>query len=195
MEHCTLSDNELLSLIARNDKEALGELYDRYARSVYSLAFKIVGDRVVSEEIAQEVFISAWQKAHTFNPSLGKASTWLLSIAHHKAIDHKRRLSERIKKLPLDEGYVGHLPGLREEDDPATHLLEQEKRMMIRKALEKIPREQREVILLAYFGGMTHSELAIKLTLPIGTVKTRIRLGMFKLKDILLHESEGSTLL
>ncbi len=195
MDYSVLSDNDLLNLTVKRDKDALGELYDRYVRSVYSLAYKIIGNRVVAEEIAQEVFISAWQKSDTFNPSLAKASTWLLSIAHHKSIDHKRRLSERTTKVSLNDGYAGHFPQLWEENDPTAHLWEQEKRMLIGKALKQIPDNQREVILLAYFEGMTHNDIAGKLSLPLGTVKTRIRLGMFKLKDILLHESEGSALL
>ena len=194
MDYSILNDSELLNLMVKKDKDALGELYERYVRAVYSLSFKIVADRVVAEEIAQEVFISAWQKADTFNPGLAKAATWLLSIAHHKSIDYKRRLSERTVKVSLDDGYVGHLPQLQEEYDPLAHLWEEEKRMLIGNALQQIPENQREVILLAYFEGMTHSEISNKLSIPIGTTKTRIRLGMFKLKDILLHHSESSTL-
>ena len=108
MDYSILNDSELLNLMVKKDKDALGELYERYVRAVYSLSFKIVADRVVAEEIAQEVFISAWQKADTFNPGLAKAATWLLSIAHHKSIDYKRRLSERTVKGSIDDGYVGH---------------------------------------------------------------------------------------
>ena len=171
-----------MALVARDESWALAELYDRYVRLVFSLAIKVLNDRSGAEEIVQEVFTKVWRGARAFDAKRGKFSSWLIGIAHHQCIDELRRrrvrpLSESIDNSPL--------PELASDNDPVQAAEVSSERARVRRALALIPNEQRIVIELAFFEGLTHSEIADRSGDPLGTVKTRVRLGMQKLKEIL----------
>jgi RNA polymerase sigma-70 factor, ECF subfamily len=166
---------------------AISELYDRYGRLVFSLAVQIVGESSVAEEITQDVFVQVWNKADSFRPESGKVITWLSSVARYRAIDVFRRQNVR------PEGHYINLDDslLYEEDknarvEPIVDLLMERQRA--RRALQLLPPDQRKVLMLAYFQGLTQQQISEVLKEPLGTVKTRIRLAMQKLKQILSDE-------
>jgi RNA polymerase sigma-70 factor, ECF subfamily len=168
-------------------KAAISELYDRYGRLVFSLAVQIVGDSTVAEEITQDVFVQVWKKADTFRPENGKVITWLSSVARYRAIDVLRRQNVRPEghNVSLDDSFSF------EEDinahvEPAVELLIL--RQQVRNALQQLPPDQRKALALAYFQGLTQQEISEALKEPLGTVKTRIRLAMQKLRQILADE-------
>lgn len=183
-------DETLLRLIARAQENALAELYDRYGRLVYSMAFNTVGDSSIAEEITQDVYLRVWEKANTYRPDQGKVVTWLASIARYRAIDILRRQSVRPE---------GNRAAWAEEEafEPPddTNIEEQvetaQRSHHIRSAIAQLPLEQREALSLAYFQGYSHTEIAAILNEPLGTIKTRIRLAMQKLRQ-LLHEDQVS---
>ncbi len=183
---CTVTDEELVALVARNESWALAELYDRYARLVFSLALQILNDRSAGEEIVQEVFAKVWRGAREYTQERGKFSSWLISIARHQCIDELRRRSVRPRPDSLDQEPFFELPG---EDDPAEAAAFSIQRQAVQAALAQIPAEQRLVIELAFFGGLTHQEIAARCGQPLGTVKTRMRLGMQKLRELLKGET------
>jgi RNA polymerase sigma-70 factor (ECF subfamily) len=181
-------DEALLARVAAGDSRALESLYDRYARVVYSTALRILGMAELAEEVVQETFWRVWRRSGTFQPGRGQVSSWILGIAHNLAIDELRR--QRARPSPVyDEE---NRPVLREMEDSRMDVvgsaLEEEQRRLISAALEQIPGEQREAIELAYFGGLSQSEIAARLHDPLGTVKTRIRLGLQKLRAILIAQ-------
>jgi RNA polymerase sigma-70 factor (ECF subfamily) len=184
-----LEDHELLRLIANGDHDALGVLYDRYGRLVYSVAFASVGRAEVAAEIVQDVFMRIWEKAGTYKPDQGKVITWLASITRYRAIDVLRRLKVR-PESNLISWEIQNLH-LFEENDP--HPIEDAvelsmQRQRVRAALAQLPENQRMVLAYAYFQGYTNSEIAELIHEPLGTVKTRIRLGMQKLRAVMLEE-------
>ncbi|HEX9442250.1 MAG TPA: sigma-70 family RNA polymerase sigma factor [Roseiflexaceae bacterium] len=178
-------DEALLARVAAGDSSALETLYDRYARVVYSTALRILGTAELAEEVVQEAFWRVWRRSGTFQSGRGQVSSWILGIAHNLAIDELRRQRAR----PIQVYDEEDRPVLRDMEDSridvAGAALEEEQRRLISAALEQIPIEQREAIELAYFGGLSQSEIAARLQNPLGTVKTRIRLGLQKLRDIL----------
>ncbi|MBI3536234.1 MAG: sigma-70 family RNA polymerase sigma factor [Chloroflexi bacterium] len=183
MNNSTPSDVELILLVARNEAWALAEIYNRYARLVFSLAVRILNDRAGAEEVVQEVFVKVWRRARDYDVDRGKFSSWLSGIAHHHAIDELRRRRVRPSATQNDEEEAVNIP----DDGPA--LLEiaiqsLEHRRIV-DALKIIPLEQRRAIEMAYFEGYTQQEIANLLHQPLGTIKTRMRLGMQKLKLLL----------
>ena len=184
----TLDDQTLINHIINTRTDALSLLYDRYGRYIFSLAVHITGDVATAEEITQDVFLQVWHKAATYRPDQGKVSTWLTSIAHHRAIDVFRR--QRVRP-------EGHSADLTDEHDfgltgfPTVESSVEDNltSLHIRRALSNLPPDQKQVLLLAYFEGMTQQEISDRLGEPLGTVKTRIRLGMIKLRQLL---GEGS---
>ena len=184
-------DAELVQRMADGDVEALEELYTRYSRAVYSFAVRIVGDGLVAEEILQEAFLRAWQQAGRFELARGSFASWLLSITHNRAIDEVRKRQRR----PRRSDAVDIADVLRGEVDEAADVEEaaelDELRLRIRAAMNQLPEPQRRVIELAYFEGLTQREISDLLNEPLGTVKTRMRLAMQKLKDYLGTE-EGA---
>ncbi len=177
-----MTDEELIVLAARQESWALAELYDRYARLVFSLALQMLHDRAASEEIVQDVFGNVWKSAHDYAPARGKFISWLISITRHRCIDELRRCRTRPATESVDESPFRELPG---EDDPAAEAERSLDRTRLRQALAQIPEEQQLVIEMAFFAGLTQEEIAAECRLPLGTVKTRIRLGMQKLRDLL----------
>lgn len=178
----TLSDEQLVAWVARGEDWALAELYDRYVRLVFSLAIRVLNDRASAEETVQEVFTKVWRGADEFRPERGKFSSWLIGITHHQCIDGLRRRRARPVAWSTDDESLLELAG---EDDPAEAAEYAFERARVRSALSQIPAEQRIVIELAFFEGLTHSEIAARCGDPLGTVKTRLRLGMQKLKGLL----------
>src|SRR6266511_3438251 len=153
-----LSDEAVVALVARSDETALGELYDRFARVAYGLAFRILRDRALAEDAVQEGFMTAWRTADRFMPERAKASTWLLTLVHRRAVDLVRRENRR-RAEPLDE--------------------------RVEAALRRLPDQQREALELAYYGGFTQSELAERLGQPVGTIKSRMFAGLARLRELL----------
>ncbi len=189
MDYSSLDDQKLISRIAEGDSEALGELFDRYSRLVFSLALKMVGDQAAAEEITQEVFFRVWKKADTYQPEQAKVSTWLTSIARYRSIDLLRRRGVRpesnsISWPNLSSNLVPSTDG-RGPEDYAVRSLQGAR---VRAAIAQLPLEQQQALALAYFQGYTHSQISEALQTPLGTVKTRIRLGMQKLRQLLEEE-------
>jgi RNA polymerase sigma-70 factor (ECF subfamily) len=173
-----LSDEALLALCSRADENALGELYDRYGRVAYGLALRIVRDRALAEDAVQEAFLAVWRSAGAFLAEQGKPSTWILTLVHRRAVDLVRR-EERRRAEPLED--TDHPTG--EATDEEAWLRAQ--RQVVQEALRKLPPEQREAIELAYYGGFTQSELAERLGLPLGTIKSRMFTGLKRLRELL----------
>jgi len=182
------SDAELAARVARRDRAAFALIYDRYAAKAFGLVLRLLGDRAVSEDVLQEAFWRVWQRADTFDASRASFSSWLLSITHHCAIDELRRRRTRTKPddIELDAPDDGET---RDVADPETDVSESAwaglVRDHVRQAIIQLPDAQRRVIELAYFGGLTRQEIAAQLKEPLGTVHTRARLGLSKLKELL----------
>lgn len=181
----TPDDDTLIARIAGQDRLALDTLYERYARVVYGLALRMLGDPEHAEDIVQETFWRVWRRGATFQAGRGPAAGWIFGIAHNLSIDELRR--RRARPSPVYE--AGGAPALREivdEDmDVVGAAAESERRRLIERALGQISADQRQAIELAYFGGLSQSEIAERLQSPIGTVKTRIRLGLRHLREVL----------
>jgi RNA polymerase sigma-70 factor (ECF subfamily) len=181
----TEDDERLVARLVAGDVAALDTLYDRYSGAVFALTVRIVGDRPVAEELLQETFLRAWQRAGTYRGSRGRFAAWLLGIAHNLAIDELRRRRRRPQSVGEREDAereVAELPdpGPDVADEAWAHL----RRAQIEEALGQLPAPQRVAIELAYFEGLSQAEIAGRLGEPLGTVKTRIRLGLRKLREI-----------
>jgi RNA polymerase sigma-70 factor, ECF subfamily len=175
-----LADEELMPLVGRKDPEAFEVLYDRHGGVAYSLAYRIVGDRAAAEEVTQEAFISVWRSGARFDAARGSVRSWLLSVVRNRAIDFLRSKAGKAPKLDFDdESVLEQRPAVERTEEEA---LRRETAGEIRGALGKLPGEQSKVIELAYFGGFSHSEIAEILSLPMGTVKGRMRLGLEKIR-------------
>jgi RNA polymerase sigma-70 factor, ECF subfamily len=173
------SDLELLQAIQEGaDRAALGALYDRYGRKVFALAYGILKDRTDAEDILQEVFERVWKKSHTFQGSLGEAKYWILRIAHNRSINLLKSRALR-STSSLDEAAAGgELEAFKTTDEAQDFDIGN----YVRCALASLPDDQRTLIELAFFKGLSHSEIAEREKLPLGTVKTRIRSGIMKLR-------------
>lgn len=179
-------DAALMSQVAQSHSAALSDLYDRYGRMVFSLAFRITGSSETAEEVTQDVFVQVWRFAQHYDPQQGKLTTWLSSVTRNRAIDILRQQNVRPEGHAdsLDDDLFSLNDSATEATvEPSVELHQQQQQ--VRQALEKLPEEQRQCLALAYFMGMTQQEIAETLKQPLGTVKTRIRLGMIKLKDLL----------
>ena len=191
MDYKKFDDETLIRLIAGSQSDALGELYDRYSRLVFGMARNALGDQGLAEEITQDVFMRIWNKASTYQAVQGKVVSWIAGIARNRAIDvfrHQKSLLDG-NSLSLEE-----LPLF---DPPDSLNVEQEiesklKERRVQQALFQLPKEQRDALALAYYRGYTHEEAAEALGQPLGTVKTRIRLGMQKLREILEDEKTSA---
>jgi len=180
-----LSDEALLAEIGRGESSALGSLYDRYGGLVYSLALHMLAEAATAEEITQDVFIQVWHKAPTYRPELGKVSTWLTSITRHRAIDTLRHSAARPEghSVLLDDEIA--LTLFSEEPAVESQVEEGQQQRRLRTALAELPYDQKQALFLAYFRGYSHQQIAEESDQPLGTVKTRIRLGMQKLRAAL----------
>ncbi len=187
-----LSTNEqddavLVERLASGDVEVIGTLYDRYGRLIYTLALRIVHEPGIAEEITQEVFVRLWRAATSFQRERGTVHSWLLRITHNLALNEVRRQQSRpISADTFDWVTDGEqLPDEQLENDPQRMVMLRERSAMIQSALRQLPEPQRQVIELAFYGGLSQAEIAAALGFPIGTVKSRIRLGMIRLRDAL----------
>lgn len=179
-------DAALIERVARRDTQALEALYDRYAHIVYGMALRILRNAELAEEVVQETFWRVWRRSDTFQAGRGRVAAWIFGIAHNLAIDELRRQRARPSAVSLDSERAAPYELEDQGMDVVATAIEAERRRMITNALTQLPTEQREVIELAYFGGLSQSEIATRLGSPIGTVKTRVRLGIQKLRDILI---------
>jgi RNA polymerase sigma-70 factor, ECF subfamily len=176
------SDQAALARMARGEGDAVAELYDRHARPIYSLALRILGDATEAEDIVQEVFSQAWKQAARYSASRGAVAAWLMTLARSRAIDRLRAKRARPGDVS-DERVAGQLVDAGPSADSL--VLSSEQVARVRAALDELPMLQRAAIELAYYEGLTHAEIADRLEQPLGTVKTRIRLAMLKLRDVL----------
>jgi RNA polymerase sigma-70 factor (ECF subfamily) len=181
-----LSDEAVLALIARSDEQALAELYRRFDRIAYGLAFRILRDDALAQDAVQEAFLGVWRSAGRFSAERAKPSTWVLTLVHRRAVDLVRR-EERRRTEPLQPD--AEPPGAQAPDE--AELLTQ--RQAIRAALGTLPPEQREALELAYYGGYTQSELAERLGQPLGTIKSRMFTGLARLRETLEETAVGQT--
>jgi RNA polymerase sigma-70 factor, ECF subfamily len=178
-------DRRLLARLAGGDQQALSELYDRYASMLLALAFRVVGDHAEAEEVLQEVLVQAWRQAERYNPERSSVSTWLVMMTRSRAIDRirNRKVVDRTHAAMQREEPPAH-----ESPVGAQSVLHQERATRLRAELDKLPEEQRQVLELAFFSGMTQREIAAETGIPLGTVKTRTLLAMKKLRAALEHE-------
>jgi len=187
MDYHTLEDHALIQLIQREDAAALRELYHRYGKLVFSLALHIVGDSASAEEITQDVFLRVWQKSRQYDVRRAQVSTWITGIARNRSIDALRHRQIRPDFHAI--AWDGVPPAmLQDETSPETQTMLDMRRQDIVTALRQLPEPQREVLFLAYFYGFTQQEISEHLKQPLGTVKSRIRLGMQKLRTLLVDE-------
>jgi RNA polymerase sigma-70 factor (ECF subfamily) len=184
-----LPDEQLMARLAMRDIKAFEALYDRYGTLVYSTALRVVGDVQLAEDIAQEVFLRIWRRPDHYVPQRGRFVTWLLSVARNGAVDQIRTRGRRRRHETGSEESARELPD--EGRDPALMAQLADERQKVRRALAGLPLEQRRVIEMAYYGGYTQQEISEMLSQPLGTVKTRIRLGMQKLRTALAPEVGG----
>jgi len=175
------ADQAAIARMAGGDDQALGELYDRHAKPVYSLALRILQDSADAEDVVQEVFSQAWRQAARYDVSRGAVAAWLLAVARSRAIDRLR--SRRARPDHADE--VSADAAIDASAPPDMEILSAERIARVRAALDTLPMLQRIAIELAYYEGLTHTEIAARLEQPLGTVKTRIRLALTKLRDTL----------
>ena len=184
MNNQLTSDEALIRKVAQGDENALGELYDRYARLVFSVTLNMTGNRQTAEEITLDVFTRLWNKADTYRPELAKVSTWLVRMARNRSIDFLRKESVRPSGHSVTWAEAGEILVSNENPESSATLAQEIERT--KQAVAKLPENQRQVIALAYFKGYSHREIAQELNLPLGTVKGRIRGGMKKLRDQLV---------
>jgi RNA polymerase sigma-70 factor (ECF subfamily) len=176
-----LSDEALVALVARADEDALAELYDRFGRAAYGLALRIVRDPALAEDAVQEGFLAVWRSSARFVAGRAKASTWILTLIHRRAVDLVRREEPR-RAEPLEA--APQAAGTDTEDEAWLRL----RRARVQEALRKLPDKQREALELAYFGGFTQSELADRLGEPLGTIKSRMFAGLATLRELLAED-------
>lgn len=188
-EYVHLSDEALVDLVARSDEGALGELYDRHGGIAYGLALRVLRDPALAEDAVQDAFLAVWRTAARFLPERAKATAWIMTIVHRRAVDLVRR-EQRRRTDPLDSAVEAEAPG-EGTDDLALLRLE---RVRVRAALAALPDVQREALELSYYGGFTQTELADRLGEPLGTIKSRMFNGLARLRTILqeaVPEEEG----
>jgi RNA polymerase sigma-70 factor (ECF subfamily) len=173
-------DSKLLHAVARGDEAALASLYDRYRLILFGLILRILHSRPEAEDILQDVFIQVWKTAGSFDDARGRPFTWLVTLARSRAIDRLRALGSR--QRVADESVQAAPESISDSEADA---LQSEQRGVVRAALRELPAEQREALVLAYFEGLTQTEIAARLNAPLGTVKTRMRSGMIKLRELL----------
>ncbi len=192
VDYTGLRDDELMARLEHRDLAAFEALYDRYSDLVYSVALRVVADSHVAQDVTQDVFLRVWRRPEQFDVNRGKFVTWLMSVTRNKSIDERRSQGRRLRheSLPTTSEEEDVLPSGNDRDDPALATVLSDERAAVRKALEVLPAEQKLAIQLAYFGGLTQQEIANTLGQPLGTVKTRIRLGMQKMRGA-LEERRG----
>lgn len=188
-----LDDAELMEALGSGDIAALEGLYDRYSALVFSVSLRVLRDPQLAEDVVQEVFLRLWRQPASFDPQRGRFISWLMSVTRNRALDELRRVSRRgrVEDQDDEDHPLEAVPTADRSDDPALGAELREQREVVRAAMTRLPPEQRRVIELAYFSGLTQVEIADLTGDPLGTVKTRIRLGMQKLREALGPLLEG----
>ena len=178
-QYLLLADEELLSFVGRGDAEAFAVLYDRHSRPAYSLAYRMMGEKQAAEDIVQDAFLKAWRAATSFRVERASVRTWLLSIVHNRGIDQLRSTASRRR---MQEKVEASAP-TSQASEAFSESWRNAQREQVREALKTLPREQLKTLELAYFSGYTQVEIAELLNVPLGTVKSRMRLGLKKMRD------------
>lgn len=180
------NDVELLRAVAARDEAALAQLYDRYRVILFGLLMRILNNREDAEDVLQEVFLQVWRRAADFDENRGRPFTWLVTLARSRGIDRLRTLAARERVAAA---------GARDESeavsDAASDAFRSEQRGLVTNALAQLPDEQQRPLMLAYFDGLTQTEIAARLGAPLGTVKTRMRTGMMRLREMLAGKGES----
>ncbi len=182
----TITDQELMVGLSEGEVEALERLYDRYSSLVFSIAVRVLTDRQLAEDVTQEVFLRLWRRPWSYDPGRGKFRSWLMSVTRNRSIDERRRVVRRLRQEDRDDDGMPEIPAPGRFHDPQLEAVLADERRAVREAMTRLPPAQREVIELAYFGGLTQVEVAALTGEPLGTVKTRIRLGIQKLRVALV---------
>ena len=177
-------DVDLLKAVAARDEAALGQLYDRYRLILFGVLMRILNNREEAEDVLQEVFLQVWRRAADFDENRGRPFTWLVTLARSRGIDRLRSLAAK-ERVAL----AGAKEPSEQVSDAVADALASEQRTLVTKALAQLPEEQKSPLILAYFDGLTQSEIAAKLGAPLGTVKTRMRAGLMKLREALSNQS------
>jgi RNA polymerase sigma-70 factor, ECF subfamily len=180
------TDVALLKAIAAKDEAALAQLYDRYRVILFGLLMRILNNREEAEDVLQELFLQVWRKAEDFDEARGRPFTWLVTLGRSRGIDRLRSLSSRER---VAEAGAREKP--EEISDAASDAFRSEQRGLVNEALAQLPDEQKRPLMLAYFDGLTQSEIATRLGAPLGTVKTRMRSGLIKLREHLASHGES----
>jgi RNA polymerase sigma-70 factor (ECF subfamily) len=180
MEVRTASDEALIASFQQNDLSALEEFYDRHHGIALAVAYRVLGDRAMAEDVLQEAFLAVWRQADTYHPERGNARSWFLSIVRHRAIDVTRGRAYARERVSLDA--INLNPSYPDVWQQVDVILDKER---VKEAVDTLPPEQREAVMLAYFGGLTHPEIAERTGVPLGTVKGRLRLAIQKLRNLL----------
>jgi RNA polymerase sigma-70 factor (ECF subfamily) len=178
-DRARLADEDLVVQIARSDERSFEVLYDRHGKVAWSLAFRLLGEREAAEDLVQEAFLAVWNGAAGYSQAKGSVRTWILSIVHHRAVDRLRQTSASRRRQDALEQVAMIEPAA---PDAAEVALARVEATEIRTALGDVPGDQLEVLRLAYYGGYTHHEIAGMLSLPLGTVKSRMRLGLERVR-------------
>lgn len=174
-----LADEELMQLVYRGHADAFEVVYDRHADAAFSLAYRVCGQRQLAEDVVQEAFLALWRSGARYDRARASVRTWVLSIVHNRAIDALRRHATHDRRRVSDEGIEERVAGDERTD---IEVARRDEAREVRQALLQLPAEQSRVIELAYFGGLTHVEIASMLDTPVGTVKGRMRLGLAKMR-------------
>ena len=183
-----LADEELMGLVRDGEVQAFEVIFDRHAPAAFSLAYRMCGRRAAAEDIVQEAFLSLWRSGSGYDPRRGSVRSWVLSVVHNRAIDAFRRQGSRDRRDISDEGIAERLPA---PDATDAEVERRDDARQVRTALDELPPDQRRVIELAYFGGLTHNQIAEMLDLPPGTVKGRMRLGLTKMRYVLGEDARA----
>lgn len=179
-------DVELIKAIAARDEVALAQLYDRYRVILFGLLMRILNNREEAEDVLQEVFLQVWRKAADFDENRGRPFTWLVTLGRSRGIDRLRTLAVRERVAE-----AGAREAIEEVSDAASDAFRSEQRGLVNDALAQLPDEQKRPLMLAYFDGLTQSEIATRLGAPLGTIKTRMRTGLIKLREQLAGKGES----
>jgi RNA polymerase sigma-70 factor (ECF subfamily) len=179
-ESAQANEVQLLQAIAAGDEAALAQLYDQYRGILLGLLMRILGSREEAEDVLQEVFIQVWRRASDYEPNRGRPFTWLVTLTRSRAIDRLRQRASRERTVAASAEQNPE-----EASDAVADTYRAEQREIVTAALKRLPDEQRQTLLLAYFDGLTQTEIAKRLNAPLGTVKTRMRSGMIKLRELL----------
>ncbi|MGX6448299.1 RNA polymerase sigma factor [Patulibacter sp. S7RM1-6] len=184
----SLPDGDLLALVAKTDPDAFAVLYDRLASPAFGLAYRIVGAKPAADDVCQEAFLSVWRSASRYDERLGTPRSWVLAVVRNRAIDHLRRHARTKEREVGDEALAERHPAPAEEGTESAALRRTEA-ADTRELMNALSDDQRRVIELSFYGGLSHSEIAAKLELPLGTVKARMNRGLARMRK---HLADGS---